>query len=805
MPPPVLPKVFVGGLGADVTAAELKEFFKDAEGVVSAIIVRDHQQKSRGFGYVSFRDEASQEMAISEYSGKAVAGRAISVRKFERSMQPGSQRTSAMRSNDSSVFVSGIDLSTTTEQLKDHFASCGNVVKAYIMVDKATGKSRGIGRVVFMNSAERSKAIAELNGSSLDGRVLLVREFGDAPPAPAPKVPWAPVRSASASRGKGMSRGTDNAVFCGGLDYSTTEDSLRAHLSSVGQVDEVKIVIHPETGKSRGFAKVVFSSAEDRERAVRDLHLSELDGRTISVKEYTSGPTSGSAPSSAQASPSRPSEHSVFVGGLSGVTDIDDLRQHFEVCGRIIKVHINMDRETGKSKGFGKVVFSSAAAQIQAIDDLNGSQLDGRTISVREFTTQPTGDQAKARGGAYSVLISGLDPDTGEDVLRDHFCACGEVLHCSVNSAERTGKVKFSSEFARRRALREWNDTELDGRIISVRSEEPELARPFQRDREADRHQAKSAARTRSEDRSQTLWTSSAKRTVEASAPPEPLELKVDPDDGAVYTFQAFKAKKIGHVSDSEIEDYWRFDCTPAPAGARLSDGMLSSISKTAGVERRLDPDDGQLYTFQEFAAKCGREFTPSELEEYWQLDMERLSTAPVSESVSTLHPSAPSSASTASTSQVDQVLQPTGLEDRRIDPEDGKAYNFKDFEIRCKAEGFSTEDIQEYWDHEMEAVEVSAPASPAADVAVSGSLDGPYLKFKHLSLRGWLEAVDVHMLPFLPRLEQKFESVGQILSQYCQVGTKGAQELREEFFQEMGMTKLAHRKLINRWVAANA
>jgi cold-inducible RNA-binding protein len=74
------------------------------------------------------------------------------------------------------LYVGGISYSTSNDGLKDAFASVGTVVKADIIMDKMTGRSKGFGFVEMANDAEADAAIAKWNGAELDGRKLTVNE-----------------------------------------------------------------------------------------------------------------------------------------------------------------------------------------------------------------------------------------------------------------------------------------------------------------------------------------------------------------------------------------------------------------------------------------------------------------------------------------------------------------------------------------------------------------------------------------------------------------------------------------------------
>ena len=73
----------------------------------------------------------------------------------------------------------------------------------------------------------------------------------------------------------------------------------------------------------------------------------------------------------------------LFVGNLSFQTTESDITNAFAQCGAVESVSIITDRDTGRSKGFGFVVMEEEGAN-KAIAGLNGSQLDGRALTVNE-------------------------------------------------------------------------------------------------------------------------------------------------------------------------------------------------------------------------------------------------------------------------------------------------------------------------------------------------------------------------------------------------------------------------------------
>jgi len=91
----------------------------------------------------------------------------------------------------------------------------------------------------------------------------------------------------------------------------------------------------------------------------------------------------------------------IFIAGLSyNITDAD-LNDLFGEYGDITSAKVIMDKETGRSKGYGFVEMNDEDAGQKAIDELNGAEYDGRTISVSVARprTENGGGQRRSGGG----------------------------------------------------------------------------------------------------------------------------------------------------------------------------------------------------------------------------------------------------------------------------------------------------------------------------------------------------------------------------------------------------------------------
>lgn len=79
----------------------------------------------------------------------------------------------------------------------------------------------------------------------------------------------------------------------------------------------------------------------------------------------------------------------LYVGNLSFDATEDDVRGAFSAFGEVSSVHMVTDRDTGRPRGFGFVEMADSDAADQAIENLNGSQLSGRALTVNEARPRP--------------------------------------------------------------------------------------------------------------------------------------------------------------------------------------------------------------------------------------------------------------------------------------------------------------------------------------------------------------------------------------------------------------------------------
>lgn len=97
-------------------------------------------------------------------------------------------------------------------------------------------------------------------------------------------------------------------------------------------------------------------------------------------------------------------QQNLFIGSLAYATNDDGLKAHFEQIGPVSSARVITDRETGRSKGFGFVEFENDSDNQKAVDQLNGKELDGRTINVslaRPKEDRPSNGGGNNGGGSF--------------------------------------------------------------------------------------------------------------------------------------------------------------------------------------------------------------------------------------------------------------------------------------------------------------------------------------------------------------------------------------------------------------------
>lgn len=138
-------------------------------------------------------------------------------------------------------------------------------------------------------------------------------------------------------------------LFIGGLNYKSTEESLKSHFEQWGEIVDCVVMRDPHTRKSRGFGFITYKYAHmvDDAQAARPH---KIDGREVEPKRAV--PREDSGKPEAQVTVNK-----LYVTGVTDDISEDDLQEYFGSYGNIVSVHTAVDKNTGKRRGFAFVEF----------------------------------------------------------------------------------------------------------------------------------------------------------------------------------------------------------------------------------------------------------------------------------------------------------------------------------------------------------------------------------------------------------------------------------------------------------------
>lgn len=172
-------RVYVGNLSPETTWQDLKDHFRQAGQVARADILTDADGNSKSCGLVEFQLANDALRAISLLSNSMLHDRQIMVRedREDSSYSKGRGGTSFLGGNASEgtrVVLHGLPYRLAWQDLKDFARQAGQVVRADIM-SNPDGSSKGYGVVVYESPEVAAKAVSQLTGATLEGRVITVK------------------------------------------------------------------------------------------------------------------------------------------------------------------------------------------------------------------------------------------------------------------------------------------------------------------------------------------------------------------------------------------------------------------------------------------------------------------------------------------------------------------------------------------------------------------------------------------------------------------------------------------------------
>ena len=316
-------------------------------------------------------------------------------------------RSTSEARRGNTLFVTRIPYHVTNTDLETFFSDIGPLRRAFVVTDKETHKSKGVGYVTYADAADAEKALEKLQGASLDGSKRHVQlqwadrksdlksgkstELKSTPTQATSRHVVLPDRDPDAVR---------TIVISGlaGCTPAADEKTIYKRVRKIGDVEQVKFAEH-EGPESNDVAFVRFRTPNHALKAINKLHGHQFKGSLLSVelKKRTDGALRREMH---MRDDTRKKQHSIQeqIEQFSGKTlpvnqnhldhasrlivrnlpfdmSMDDLRAVFLPYGALYNVSLPTDESSGKGRGFAFIWYVSKSDAAKAMEAINGVSL----------------------------------------------------------------------------------------------------------------------------------------------------------------------------------------------------------------------------------------------------------------------------------------------------------------------------------------------------------------------------------------------------------------------------------------------
>uniref|UniRef100_A0A7M4F091 Polyadenylate-binding protein n=1 Tax=Crocodylus porosus TaxID=8502 RepID=A0A7M4F091_CROPO len=261
--------VFIKNLDDSIDNKALYDTFSAFGNILSCKVVCD-ENGSRGYGFVHFETHEAANRAIETMNGMLLNDRKVFVGHF-KSRKEREAEFGARAMEFTNVYIKNFGDDMDDDKLRETFSRFGKTLSVKVMMDDS-GHSKGFGFVNFEKHEEAQKAVADMNGKEINGRMVYVgRAQKRLERQSELKRKFEQIKQERASRYQGVN------LYVKNLDDGIDDERLRKEFSPYGTITSAKVMT--EGGHSKGFGFVCFSSPEEATKAV-----TEMNGRIVSTK-----------------------------------------------------------------------------------------------------------------------------------------------------------------------------------------------------------------------------------------------------------------------------------------------------------------------------------------------------------------------------------------------------------------------------------------------------------------------------------------------------------------------------------------
>uniref|UniRef100_A0A672JDF3 Polyadenylate-binding protein n=1 Tax=Salarias fasciatus TaxID=181472 RepID=A0A672JDF3_SALFA len=347
-----------------------------------------------------------------------------------------------------SLYVGDLHPDITEAMLYEKFSPAGPVLSIRVCRDMITRRSLGYAYVNFSQPADAERALDTMNFDVVKGK---------------------PIRIMWSQRDPSLRKSGVGNVFIKNLDKSIDNKALYDTFSAFGNILSCKVVCD-ENG-SKGYAFVHFETQDAADRAIEKMNGMLLNDRKVFVGRFKSRKER-----EAELGAKAKEFTNVYIKNFGDDMDDDKLKELFDKYGKTLSVKVMTD-PTGKSRGFGFVSYEKHEDANKAVEEMNGTELNGKTVFVgraqkkmerqaelkRKFELLKQERISRYQG--VNLYIKNLDDTIDDEKLRKEFSPFGSITSAKVMLEEGRSKgfgfVCFSSPEEATKAV-----TEMNGRIV---------------------------------------------------------------------------------------------------------------------------------------------------------------------------------------------------------------------------------------------------------------------------------------------------------------------------------------------------